>query len=41
VLIVPGDFVAKRYERKEAPFLVAALAQIKQELKAIAAEWGE
>jgi hypothetical protein len=41
VTIVPGDFVAKRYERKEAPFLVAAFAEIRDQLRKIAAEWGE
>jgi Domain of unknown function (DUF3806) len=41
VTIVPGDFVAKRYERKEAPFLVAAFTEIRDQLREIATEWGE
>jgi hypothetical protein len=41
VTIVPADFVAKRYERREAPFLVAALAEIRNHLAEIAAEWSE
>lgn len=41
VTIFPTDFVAKRYERREAPFLVAALAEIRHHLDQIAAEWGD
>ncbi len=41
VTIFPADFVAKRFERREAPFLVAAFAEISQQLREIAAEWGD
>jgi hypothetical protein len=41
VTIFPADFVSKRYERREAPFLNAALAEIQQSLRDVAAEWGE
>jgi hypothetical protein len=41
VTIYPVDFVAKRYERQEAPFLVAAFDSISKQLREIAAEWGE
>lgn len=41
VAIFPAEFVAKRYERPEAPFLVAAFDEISQQLREIAAEWGE
>jgi hypothetical protein len=41
VTIFPAEFVAKRYERREAPFLVAAFDEISQHLREIAAEWGE
>ena len=41
VAIFPAEFVAKRYERSEAPFLVAASAEIREHLRQIAAEWGE
>ena len=41
VIIVPADFVAKRYERKEAPFLVEAFAEIQRHLREIAVEWSE
>lgn len=41
VTIVPGDFVAKRYVRREAPFLVAAITEIRHHLDQIASEWGE
>lgn len=39
--IFPQDFVAKRYERREAPFLVDAVDQIRGELRKIAADWGD
>jgi hypothetical protein len=41
VTIFPAEFVAKRYERREAPFLVAAFAETSEHLRQIAAEWGE
>jgi Domain of unknown function (DUF3806) len=41
VTIFPADFVAKRYERREAPFLVTAFAETSEHLRRIAAEWGE
>jgi hypothetical protein len=41
VAIFPAEFVARRYERREAPFLVAAFDEISQQLREIAAEWGE
>jgi hypothetical protein len=41
VTIAPLDFVGKRYERREAPFLVAAFREIRDQLRRIAAEWGE
>jgi hypothetical protein len=41
VTIFPADFVSKRYERREAPFLVSAFSEIQQSLRDIAAEWGE
>jgi Domain of unknown function (DUF3806) len=39
VTIFPTDFVAKRYERREAPFLKSAFAEIRQQLQKVAAEW--
>jgi hypothetical protein len=41
VAIFPSDFVTKRYERREAPFLVASIAEIRDQLREIAAEWGD
>jgi hypothetical protein len=41
VTIFPSDLVSKRYERREAPFLADAFAQIKESLNKIAEEWGE
>jgi hypothetical protein len=41
VAIFPAEFVAKRYECREAPFLVTAFAEISRHLREIAAEWGE
>jgi len=41
VTIFPANFVAKRYERREAPFLVNAIAEIRHHLHEIAEEWGE
>jgi hypothetical protein len=41
VTIYPSDFVAKRYERREAPFLAASIAKIRDHLREIAAEWGD
>jgi hypothetical protein len=41
VTIFPAEFVAKRYERREAPFLNAAYAEIQQSLRDVATEWGE
>jgi hypothetical protein len=41
VTIVPTDFVSKRYERRETPFLVAALEDIKRQLDEVALEWGD
>lgn len=41
VAIFPAEFVAKRYERREAPFLAAALAETRRHLREIAAEWGD
>ncbi len=41
VTIVPTDFVAKRYERKESRFLTAALVEIEDQLRKLALEWGD
>jgi hypothetical protein len=41
VTIFPADFVAKRYERWEAPFLVDAIEEIRHHLHEMAEEWGE
>jgi Domain of unknown function (DUF3806) len=41
VTIFPTDFVAKRYEHREAPFLRAAFDEIRQNLRQIAVEWGD
>ena len=41
VTIFPNDFVSKRYERGETPFLVDALTDIRETLREIAAEWGD
>lgn len=39
VTIFPIDFVAKRYERRESPFLVDALAQIADTLRQVGEDW--
>lgn len=41
VTIFPTEFVAKRYERREAPFLAAAVAEIRHHLAEIAAMWDD
>jgi hypothetical protein len=41
VTIIPTDFVAKRYERKEWGFLESSFADIECQLREIAVEWGE
>jgi hypothetical protein len=39
--IFPTDFVSKRYERREAPFLVASFGEIRHHLQEMAADWGD
>ncbi len=39
VTIVPVDFVAKRWDRREAPFIVHAVKEIEATLARIAAEF--
>jgi hypothetical protein len=41
VTIFPTEFVSKRCERREAPFLVASYAEIRHHLGEIATKWGD
>jgi hypothetical protein len=41
VVIVPTDFIAKRYESRETDFMERSFAVIESQIREIAAKWGE